>query len=69
LRPTFAALQSCEVIAHLRGRRVALARIIRASFYQHVVQPEKRFLVRTRAQARIDFWKIEPIFSRTDFVE
>ena len=51
------------------AERVAASRIVRARFDQHFVQLQQTLLVRSIAQSRIEFRKIEPIFSGADFVE
>src|SRR6476620_10811544 len=66
---TLAALKRPEVLMHFRGRVVALLRIVRARFHEHVVELEQTFAVRPRAQLRIDLREIEPVFSGARFIK
>src|SRR5438552_850845 len=66
---TLAALERCKIAMHVRGRFVALLRIVRARFDEDVVELEQLLPIGALAQLRIDLRKIEPVFSGAGLVK
>ena len=68
-RQRFASGQSGEIVVHLGRRGITFLRIVGAGLHQHVVKSQQLFAIRARRELRVDFRKIEAVFSGTDFIE